>query len=145
MLTLYHSESAANSVSIYVGPCVEEGKETTHVLCRAKSLQSCPILCYPMDCSPPGSWNSPGKNTGVGYHVLLQGIFPTQRLNSISCGFAMQADSLLLRHQGRPKRHLICCCSVAKSCLTLCNPIDCSTPGFPVLHHPQESSQTHVH
>ena len=27
------------------------------------------------------------------------------------------------------------CCSVAKSCLTLCDPKDCSTPGFPVLHH----------
>ena len=26
-------------------------------------------------------------------------------------------------------------CSVAKSCLTLCNPMDCSTPGFPVLHY----------
>ena len=26
-------------------------------------------------------------------------------------------------------------CSVAQSCLTLCKPIDCSTPGFPVLHH----------
>ena len=26
------------------------------------------------------------------------------------------------------------CCSVAKSCLTLCDPMDCSTPGFPVLH-----------
>ena len=46
---------------------------------RAKSLQSCPTLCNPMDCSPPGSclWNSPGKNSGVGCHVL-QGIFPTQ-------------------------------------------------------------------
>ena len=28
-----------------------------------------------------------------------------------------------------------CCCSVAQSCLTLCNPMDCSTPGFPVLHY----------
>ena len=28
-----------------------------------------------------------------------------------------------------------CCCSVAKSCLTLCNPMDCSTPGLPVHHH----------
>ena len=27
------------------------------------------------------------------------------------------------------------CCSVAKSCLTLCDPMDCSTPGFPVLHY----------
>ena len=29
---------------------------------------------------------------------------------------------------------LFCCCSVAHSHLTLCNPINCSTPGFPVLH-----------
>ena len=28
-----------------------------------------------------------------------------------------------------------CCCSVAKSCLTLCDPMDCSPPGFPVLHY----------
>ena len=43
--------------------------------------QSCPTLCDPMDCSPPGSsvyGDSPGKNTGVGCHALLQGIFPTQ-------------------------------------------------------------------
>ena len=35
--------------------------------------------------------------------------------------------------------------SVAQSCLTLCNPMDCSTPGFPVHHHLLELSQTHVH
>ena len=37
-----------------------------------------------VDCSLPGSfclWNSPGKNTGVGSHSLLQKIFPTQGLN----------------------------------------------------------------
>ena len=39
----------------------------------------------------------------------------------------------------------ICCCSVAQSCLTLCNPMDCSTPGFPVLHYLLEFTQTHVH
>ena len=40
----------------------------------AKSLQSCPTLCDPIDGSPPGSphpWDSPGKNTGVGCHFLL--------------------------------------------------------------------------
>ena len=45
---------------------------------------SCPTLCDPMDYSPPGSsvpWDSPGKNTGVGCHALLQGIFSTQELN----------------------------------------------------------------
>ena len=41
----------------------------------AKSLQSCPTLCDPIDGSPPGSpipGDSPGKNTGVGCHGLLQ-------------------------------------------------------------------------
>ena len=38
-----------------------------------------------------------------------------------------------------------CCCSVAKSCLTFCDPIICSTPGFPVLHCIPEFSQAHVH
>ena len=46
--------------------------------------QSCPTLCDPMDCSPPGSsvhGDSPGKNTGVGCHTLLQGIFLTWESN----------------------------------------------------------------
>ena len=40
----------------------------------AKSLQSCPTLCDPIDGSPPGPrpWDSPGKNSGVGCHFLLQ-------------------------------------------------------------------------
>ena len=52
------------------------------MLCLVAQL--CPTLCYPMDCSPPDSsvhGDSPGKNTGVGCHALLQGIFPTQGLN----------------------------------------------------------------
>ena len=36
------------------------------------------------------------------------------------------------------------CCSVAQSCPTLCDPMDSSTPGFPVLHHLPELVQTHV-
>ena len=35
----------------------------------------------------------------------------------------------------------LCCCSVAKSCLTLCNPMDCSTPGFRVLPYLLEFAQ----
>ena len=38
-----------------------------------------------------------------------------------------------------------CCFSVAKSCPTLCDPIYCSMPGFPVLHYLLEFTQTHVH
>ena len=40
---------------------------------------------------------------------------------------------------------IMCCCSLTKSCLTFCRPMDCSTPGFPVLHHLLEFDQTHVH
>ena len=35
--------------------------------------------------------------------------------------------------------------SVTQSCPTLCSPVDCSTPGFPVHHQPPEFTQTHVH
>ena len=42
-------------------------------------------------------------------------------------------------------RYQIHSCLVAKSCLTLCNPMDCSTPGFPVLHYLPEFAQIHVH
>jgi len=35
--------------------------------------------------------------------------------------------------------------SASQLCLTLCNPMDCSTPGFPVHHQLQELSQIHVH
>ena len=34
-----------------------------------------------------------------------------------------------------------CCCSVAKYCPTLCDPMNCSTPGFPVLHYLPEFAQ----
>ena len=36
-------------------------------------------------------------------------------------------------------------CSVAKWCPTLCDPVNCSTPGFSVLHYLLEFTQTHVH
>ena len=52
------------------------------VLCLV--TQSCPTLCDPMECILPGSsvhGDSPGKNTGVGYHTFHQGIFATQGSN----------------------------------------------------------------
>ena len=54
-----------------------------------------------------------------------------------------------LCHQGRPLCHIIslhiCCRSLTQSCLTLCSPMDCSTPGLPVHHQLPELAQTHVH
>ena len=52
-----------------------EIKLPTSAAAAAKSLQSCLTLCDPLDGSPPGSprpWDSPGKNTAVSCHFLLQ-------------------------------------------------------------------------
>ena len=64
----------------------------------------CPTLCDPMNCGPPGSSvhvDSPGRNTGVSCHALLQGIFPTQRLNPglLHCRWIPYC----LSHQGSPR------------------------------------------
>ena len=72
----------------------------------AKSLQSCPTLCDPIDGQPtrlPRPWDSPGKNIGVGCHFLLQ------------C-MKVKSES-----------------EVTQSCLTLRDPIDCSLLGS--SHH----------
>ena len=66
--------------------------------------QSCLTLCDPMDCHLPGSsvhGDSPGKNTGVGCHALLQGIFPTQGSNPglPHCRWILYC----LSHQGSPR------------------------------------------
>ena len=70
----------------------------------AKSLQLCPTLCNPIDGSPPGSrpCDSPGNNTGVGCHFLLQ----CMKVKSKS--------------------------EITQSCPTLRDPIDCSLPGSSV-------------
>ena len=72
------------------------------VLCLAS--QSCLTLCNCIDCSLPGSSvhrDSPGKNTGVGCHAFLRGIFLTQGLNS---GLPHCRQILYhLSHQGSPR------------------------------------------
>ena len=72
-------------------PTSKTSSPTQHPNCACvvhiKSFQSCLTLGNPMDCSPPGSslhGDSPGKNTGVGCHFLLQGIFPTPGSNPCS-------------------------------------------------------------
>ena len=73
------------------------------LLCVCLVTQSCPALWDPMDYSWPGSsihGDSPGKNTRISYHPLLQGIFPTQRLNPghPHCRWILYC----LSHQGSP-------------------------------------------
>ena len=71
----------------------------------AKSLQSCLTLCDPIDGQPTSlrhSWDSPGMNTGVGCHFLLQ--------------------CMKVKNESKD----------AQSCLTLSDPMDCSLPGSSV-------------
>ena len=66
--------------------------------------QSCLTLCDPMGCSPPGSsvhGDSPGKNTRVGCHALLQEDLPNPGIEPRSP--TLQADSLPSEPQGKPQ------------------------------------------
>ena len=58
--------------------------------------------------------------------------------------FIKQKCDKILEASGWVKQDLISC-SVAQSCLTLCDPMDCSMPGFPVLHYLLEFVQSHAH
>ena len=111
-----------------------------------------------MDCSPPGPsvhgfprqeyWSelpfpSPGDlaNPGIDLHILNWQAFlfhwvtketPTLIAYSSSTSGIHASQSIVLS-------------SVTRSCLTLCNPMDCSIPGFPFPHQLPKFAQTHVH
>ena len=114
-------------------------------MCVCMSVaQSCPALCDSKDCSSPGSSVHGILQARIlkwGCHSLLQGIFLTQRLNP---GLLLCRQILYhLSHQGSSR--YIQFSSVAQLCPTLCDPIDCSTPGVPIHHQLPEPTQTHVH
>ena len=73
-------------------------------------LQMCLTLCNPMDCSPPGSsvhGISQARILEQVDHALLQGIFPTQGLNTrLLCLLHWQTGSLPLAPPGKPKEGL---------------------------------------
>ena len=102
----FRSQRWANirTVAVFEGEIkVNWEKKKTKLLryATAKSLQSCPTLC-PQLTRLPRPWDSPGKNTGVGCHFLLQ------------C-MKVKSES-----------------EVAQSCLTPSDPMDCSLPGSSV-------------
>ena len=79
---------------------------------HAKLLHLCLTLCDPANCCLSGSpvhVDSSGKNTGVGCHALIQGIFLTQGFSShYLCFVHWQADSLLLVPPGKHVYTLTC-------------------------------------
>ena len=91
-------------------------------MCVCLVTQSCLMLCDPTRLLCP--WNSPGKNTAVSCHFLLQGIFPTLGLNPsfLQCKWILNHQS----HQGSlENKWTLCFGDVAAPPLTL----SCSCPG----------------
>ena len=93
-------EAGTNVQSIRGGKNLFHKSNKSTMLCYAKSLQSCPTLCEPTRLRRP--WDSPGKNTGVDCHFLLQ----------------------CMKEKSESE--------VAQSCPTLSDPMDCSLPGSSV-------------
>ena len=77
-----------------------------YMMVCAKSLQSCPTLCDPMDCNLSrllSPWDSPGKDMREGCRFLLQGILLTQGSNPcLLCLLHWQAGSFLHVPPGKP-------------------------------------------
>ena len=114
---------------------------------HAQLLQFCLTLCDPIHCSPLSTMDR-GKDTGVGFHALFQGIFPDQGIKHASpASNAMKAVSLPTEPPGKPscmhirekkKKNSFFCYQAANSlewrvhaklfqpCQTFCNPMDYS-------------------
>ena len=60
-------------------------------------------------------------------------------------GYLLVSSPAELRHTQQTQNPICKCYSVTQSCPILCDSMDCSTPGFPVLHSLPEFAQTHVH
>ena len=95
------------------------GLQHTRLPCPSPSPRACSNSC------PLSQWSVILSNNLILCHLLLllHSIFSCGTWDLVTCQFS----------------------SVAQSCPTLCDPMECSTPGFPVPHQLPEFTQTHVH
>ena len=113
--------------------------------CPNSFFFSCPTLCDPMDYTVHGIFQA---------RILEWVAFPFSR------GWLRRNVKCLWKEKCRDSHYspvtnflnedyyifaYFPFCSVPELCLTLCNPVDGSTPGFPVLHYPLEFAQIHVY
>ena len=136
-----------------------------------KVIQSCPTHSDPMDCSLPGSsvhgnfqarvleWGAIAFSTIYDryYYSLLDSelvyllksnrsfsILESWCLGKMTTVISLTNTILLLKRKKKKKVQGIPCCSVTQSCPTMCDPMDSSTPGFPVCHL-LELAEIHIH
>ena len=130
-------------------PCDSPRKNTgvgCHVLLQCMKVksesevtQSCLTLCYPMDCSLPGS--------------SVHGIFQARVLEWVAIAFStcILQNDLSRDFQNYTQNVALGLTSefqfssVTQPCPTFCDPMNCSMPGFPVHHQLPELAHTHVH
>ena len=94
-----------------------------------KLLQLCPTLCDPIDGSPPG--------------CPVLGILQARTLEWVAISFSNAWKwKVKVKSLSHVQPQII---SVAQSCQTLCDQMNCSTPGLPVHHQLPEYTQTQVH
>ena len=115
--------------------------------------QSCPTLCNPMDCSLTGSpvhgifqarileWFAISFSRMNLEAIILSQISRSQKVNATWFHFHVESKVVTLTETGSSVQFS----SVAQSCLTLCDPMNCNTPGLPVHHQVLEFTQTHIH
>ena len=108
---------------------------------ESEVTQSCPTLSDPMDFSLPDSSIHVGFSkqdywSGVPLPSLMNILDPIKKKNVIT--------KKQIHQHYRYKINMQMVCSVAQSCPTLCNPMNGSTPGFPVLHYLPEFVQTRL-
>ena len=86
--------------------------------------------------------DSPGKSTGVGCQFLLHYVLEVLNFVRCYCLYLFINNHIIISFI------LLVSCSVSSiqfSCVRLCDPMDCSTPGLPVHHQLLELAHTHVH
>ena len=109
---------------------------------ESEVTQSCPTLCDPMDCSPPGSW--------------VHWIFQARILEWVAISFSRRSSQPSDWTRVSPivgrcftiwatREDSVQFSSVPQFCPTLWDPMNGSTPGLPVHHKLPEFTQTHVH
>ena len=134
-----------------------------YVCMSAKLLQFCLTLCDPVDCSLPGSsvheilqtryWSgfpcpllgglldSGIKPMSLRSPALAGGFFTTSAIWEALCMWYANSPFLFYYYHYYYLYIFCCCCSAAEFCPTLCDLIDCSPPGLPVLHYLPEFAQ----
>ena len=92
------------------------------------------------------SRREPEQSPLVGIIILLSSLENISRvIKGLPIAFSLSLPGWVWRKLTRTATSVVIPCLAAQSCPTLCDPMDCSTPSFPVLHYFLEFAQTHVH